>query len=134
MNYVLDACAMIAFLRGEPGAEVVRDLLHEPLASCYAHAINLCEVYYGFIRAANAKTARQAIGDLGAVGIQTRRDISGKFWMRVGELKGKIRKISLADCFAVELSRQLEAEVVTSDHREFDPLVVGGVCRVRFFR
>ena len=54
MNRVLDACAMIAFLRGEPGADVVRAILHNPSDACYAHAINLCEVYYDFVRAADA--------------------------------------------------------------------------------
>jgi hypothetical protein len=27
MLYLLDACALIVFLRGEPGADVVRDIL-----------------------------------------------------------------------------------------------------------
>jgi hypothetical protein len=30
MNRVLDACAMIAFLRGEPGAEFVEAVLTDP--------------------------------------------------------------------------------------------------------
>jgi hypothetical protein len=43
MICILDACAMIAFLRAEPGGEVVRDLLNDPSNRCFAHAINLCE-------------------------------------------------------------------------------------------
>jgi hypothetical protein len=39
MDHVLDACAMIAFLRGEPGADVVAGLLSNPDHNCYAHAI-----------------------------------------------------------------------------------------------
>ena len=54
MTYILDACAMIAYLRGEAGADVVSAILidstHEPLA----HALNLCEVYYDFYRASGA--------------------------------------------------------------------------------
>src|SRR5438067_1302622 len=107
MNFVLDACAMIAFLRAEPGADVVRDILQDPVADCFAHAINLCEVYYDFIRAADVRTAKAALRDLTAVGIHARRDMSGKFWMGVGNLKGTIRRVSLADCFAIELSRRL---------------------------
>lgn len=46
--YVLDASAIIAFLRGEPGAEVVRDLLEsaaaDQTAAAYLSAVNLAEV------------------------------------------------------------------------------------------
>jgi PIN domain nuclease of toxin-antitoxin system len=134
MNFVLDACAMIAYLRAEDGAEIVRDILKDPAIDCYAHVVNLCEVYYDFIRGGDLKSARAAMRDLTAVGIRARRDMSTSFWMSVGQLKGTIRKISLADCFAIELSRRLNAEVVTSDHHEFDPLVAQGMCRVRFIR
>jgi PIN domain nuclease of toxin-antitoxin system len=134
MNFVLDACAMIAFLRGESGADVVRDLLSDSSNNCFAHAVNLCEVYYDFVRAADAHTARAAMRDLSAVGIHTRRDMRMRFWIGVGTLKGTIRRVSLADCFAVQLSRVLKCEVVTSDHHEFDPLVAQRSCRVRFIR
>ena len=134
MNYVFDACAMIAYLRGEDGADVVRQILRDPANRCVAHAVNLCEVYYDFVRVSDVKTARAAIRDLAAVGIRARRDISRSFWMAVGDLKGTIRKVSLADCFAIALSRGLEARVLTSDHHEFDPLVSDRVCRVQFIR
>ena len=79
MNCVLDACAMIAFLRAEPGADVVSDLLADPANRCYAHAVNLCEVYYDFIRAADSRTARSAVRDLASIGVITRRDMSQRF-------------------------------------------------------
>jgi PIN domain nuclease of toxin-antitoxin system len=43
MTVVLDACAIIAFLRDEEGPEVVESALLED--ACVAHTINLCEVY-----------------------------------------------------------------------------------------
>jgi PIN domain nuclease of toxin-antitoxin system len=134
MNYVLDACAMIAFLRGETGSNVVGALLENPSCTCFAHVINLCEVFYDFVRTAGEITAKSAIRDLASVGIHSRRDISASFWTGVGRLKGTVRRISLADCFAVELARRLRCEVVTSDHHEFDPLAQSGLCRVRFIR
>jgi PIN domain nuclease of toxin-antitoxin system len=134
MNYVLDACAMIAFLRGEEGAKVVSDTLQNPVNHCFSHAINLCEVYYDFVRAADLPTAKSALRDLRSIGIRTRSDMSRSFWMRVGNVKGTVRKISLADCFAVELSRRLAARLLTSDHHEFDPLVNQGLCEIQFIR
>ena len=103
MNYVLEACAMIAFLRGEPGKDVVRETLRDPSNHCFAHAINFCEVYYNFVRTADTRTARAALRDLSAVGIAGRRDMGRSFWMEVGRLKGTIQKISLADCVAIAL-------------------------------
>jgi PIN domain nuclease of toxin-antitoxin system len=48
MIYVLDACAMIALLLREPGEEVVWAHLLEKDATCFAHSVNLCEVFYDF--------------------------------------------------------------------------------------
>ena len=52
MFYVLDASAMLAYLRNEPGAEIVEDALTAPDSHCFAHSINLCEVFYDFFRSA----------------------------------------------------------------------------------
>ena len=103
MTYVLDAGAMIAYLRGEPGADAVASLLLDPTHQCFAHAINLCEVYYDFFRAAGEQVAQEAIQDLEAVGVNTRADLSPAFWQAAGALKALQRRISLADCFAVTL-------------------------------
>ena len=46
MNYVLDACAMVAYTEGEPGGSVAAAILSDSTAVCYAHSISLCEVYY----------------------------------------------------------------------------------------
>ena len=45
MNHAFDACAMIAYLRGEPGGAVVDGFLNTPADRCYAHTINLLEMY-----------------------------------------------------------------------------------------
>ena len=48
--YILDSCAMIAYLRREIGADVVQNIIVNSASVCFAHAINLCEVYYDFWR------------------------------------------------------------------------------------
>ena len=45
----LDACALIAFLNGEPGADVVEDAL-ATVASVEIASINLLEVAYDAVR------------------------------------------------------------------------------------
>lgn len=133
MNHVLDACAMLAYLNGEPGSEVVESILGDPAHSCFAHAVNLCEVYYDFLRRSDERIAREAVADLLADGIVERRDLSRRFWQPVGEHKARGR-ISLADCFCIALARQLSADLVTSDRREFEPLAPLGLVTVRFIR
>ena len=96
--------------------------------------VNLCEVFYDFVRASDLRTAKSALRDLSGVGVRSRRDMGRQFWQRVGELKGTIRRVSLADCFAIALAESLDAPVVTSDHHEFDALVARNVCRVLFIR
>ena len=70
MTVVLDACAMIAYLRGEPGWDTVAGIFADPDTQTYAHAVNLCEVYYDTLRVQGRRdlarsTAENAIGDLG---------------------------------------------------------------------
>ncbi len=134
MVKVLDACAMIAYLRGEPGAEVVEALLLDKGNQCLAHAINLCEVYYDFWRAKDENAAREALSDLSSVGVITREDMDSQIWQEAGKHKAIIKKISLADCFALALTNRTQAELVTSDHHEFDPVAEKGYCRIIFIR
>jgi predicted nucleic acid-binding protein len=131
--HVLDASAMVAYLAGESGAATVEALLNDSAAQCYAHAINLCEVFYDALRATDERRARQAIRDLRAAGVIERRDLSGVFWLNVGRLKARGR-ISLADCFGIALAQQMGGEIVTSDHHEFDALVPLGIVPIHFIR
>jgi PIN domain nuclease of toxin-antitoxin system len=130
---VLDACSMIALLWGEPGGQVVESLLKNSAVSCYAHSINLCEVYYQVLRRSDELTARQAIADLRVCGLIERTDIHETFWQKVAAMKARAR-ISLADCFCLVLAIDLSGQVVTSDHGEFDPLVPVGLCPILFIR
>jgi PIN domain nuclease of toxin-antitoxin system len=48
-TYVFDACALIALLTNEDGAEIVKGLLQEAIEGknkIIMHKINLLEVYY----------------------------------------------------------------------------------------
>jgi PIN domain nuclease of toxin-antitoxin system len=130
---VLDACALIAYLHGELGGNIVAGLLTDPDVACYAHAVNLCEVYYQVHRVSDTRTARQVLKTLRTDGVKTRRDMSAAFIERIGELKTR-GHISLADCCCIALAQELGGEVVTSEHHEFDRLVLLGLCPIQFIR
>lgn len=134
MIYVLDACAMIAYLRGEPGADVVEQSLLDTNGQCVAHAMNLCEVFYNFHRAGGESAAKNAVADLISLGVIERDDLSQSFWMAVGELKAVRKKISLADCCAVILTLRVGGTLLTSDHHELDALAADAVCPITFIR
>ncbi len=89
MPFVLDACAMIAFLRGEAGSEIVEELLAKD-ESYVGHAINMCEVYYDFLKAGcEEATAAKVINDLEAVGVNTRKDMDFGLYSVAGRQKAK---------------------------------------------
>ena len=124
---------MIAYLFGEPGADVVTGFLQDKRFTCYAHSVNLCEVYYLILRRTDQSTARAGIQDLFADGVIERPDMSLRFWENVGNLKAN-GNIALPDCFCLTLAQELSGQVVTSDHGEFDPLVPLGICPILFIR
>jgi PIN domain nuclease of toxin-antitoxin system len=57
LNIILDACAVIAFFRNEVGAAGVEQYLLNPDRFCLIHAVNLCEVYYDFLKSCGAQEA-----------------------------------------------------------------------------
>jgi len=133
MKLVMDSSALIAYLVGEEGVDIVREHLLAGDTLCYAHAINLCEVYYDFISRTGEDLALQALEDLMATGLIAREDMDPAFWQQAGRLKAQVG-LSLADCFCLTLAERLEGQLVTSDHHEFDPLAQEGLHNIRFIR
>ncbi len=138
--YAMDGCAILAFLRGEPGDAVVAGLLADESNISRMHAVNMCEVYYDTLRTAAALDAAtseaQAQGDVAkamAAGVELREDMDIEFWELVGRLKVSPGKISLADCFVLALAIRTGATLVTADH-EFDRVVPLGLCPILFIR
>jgi len=132
--YILDACAVVAFLWGEAGNGVTARLLSDPRSICFIHAVNLCEVYYDAVRRTDVITARQDMETLLANGLNVRTDLDTAFWQSVGDLKINPGRISLADCFVLALTQRTGGTLVTSDHHEFDPIVPLNLCPVLFIR
>ena len=131
--YVLDACAVIALLQAEAGASVVSGLLEEN-HRCLVHAINVCEIYYDLYRRDGEEIADGVREVLEGYGFEMVEDVPFSLWKAAGKLKGTWKRVSLADCFALALALETSATLVTSDHREMDPLAQAGVCPIRFIR
>src|SRR5437879_4979998 len=106
MSCVLDASALVAFLLDEPGAEVVHALLLEDGSACYAHALNLCEVFYHFHRESGEAAAQHAIESAFLAGVIPRAGMDVELWQEIGRFKSALRRVSLADCTCLALARR----------------------------
>ena len=135
---VFDASAMIAYLRGETGGEMVRDLLDDADVEKYAHSINLAEVFISFARSHSERTAREALNTLHAAGIEERSDMDIGLRQDAAALVAQQRRnghgLSSGDSFCIALARRLSADLVTGDHPEFEPVQAANLARVTFFR
>lgn len=109
--HVLDASAVIAFLRGEPGADVVLQALDaQPTIS----AVNLAEVLSKLIdKGATAHVATQAVAALGLTVV----DLDASTAHQVAWLRATTRHLglSLGDRACLALGESLGAVVLTAD-------------------
>lgn len=124
---------MIAYLEAEAGGDVVRDILEDADAACYAHAVNMAEVHYHVLRRSDETTADKAIDTLVGDGITICENMDMTFWKSISRLKAR-GSLSIADCFCIALAQRLGGEIVTTDHHEFEALVPLALCPIRFIR
>jgi predicted nucleic acid-binding protein len=132
-THCLDACAVIAYLRQEPGAEVLKALIELPTSFLAMHVCNLGEVYYDFFREDGLTAAQTAWTNTLALPLTLRRDADDAFIQRVGIIKVEER-ISFADGFALALAERLNIPLVTTDHHEFDAIERKGYFRFMWLR
>ena len=140
MIYVIDASAMIAYLNGEKGAELVERLLDDPSIHCHAHAVSFVEVYYRFRidRGLTEVEADKIVEDLMNAGISRSENLDRSFCLKVGNFKSDYKypqrdnRLPLGDCFVAALAQHYKAKVVTCDHNDFDFLHQNKVLEVLF--
>lgn len=133
MKVILDACAIIAYLRDEKGADIVESALISE--ECFAHAINICEVYKDCLsRSNNYIKADQELKDLYLTGLKILEDMDENLWKDVAKLKIEVKKISYADCFALSITNRIGGVLYSSDHHEFDKIAANGKYSICFIR
>jgi len=115
MKYVLDASAVMAYLRGEPGADRVEALLARSSSDIAMHAVNLLEVYYKIASYGGEAAAGEAMDDLAVLGIRIHEKVDKALRLRSGFFKMRYPFLSLADSICIALAEQTRSVVVTSD-------------------
>lgn len=137
---------MLAYLNNETGGEAIRNYV-ENGDEIYAHAINLCEVFYDFLRTSPVAEAEAAIATLKTDGILERNDMDAACWRDVATLIATRRaqpahpskpsekpRLALGDACGLALARRLNADFVTSDRGEIEPIQKAGLANVIFIR
>ncbi len=135
-RYVLDACALLAILGGENGAENIRNLLRKAVnrqAFLVMHKINFLEVYYRIYRNYGKITADNLLRKMEQKPILIKAAISDDVFREAGRLKSKY-KLSLADSIAISESIISKGSLVTADHREIEPVEMAEKIDVTWFR
>lgn len=119
---VLDAYAVIAYLRDEPAAEEVRPLLESGNATLTA--VGVAEVLDHLIRLAGADEENAAL-DLAQLGLLEGMAVDANLGLAAGRLRARHYHrsrcaVSMADCIEAEAARQSRASLATSDPHLLD--------------
>lgn len=125
-TYVLDAFAVLALFRDEPGADAVEDLIRRARqgdALLAMSVVNLGEVVYRTIRKRGVEAAADALARIGELPVEA-VEVDRALATDAAYLKGRHR-ISYADCVAAALARRLGGTLVTGDpdFRVFETLL-----------
>jgi predicted nucleic acid-binding protein len=121
-QYVLDACALIAFLTDEAGGDKVSTLLEQAYlekALIRMNSLNLLEVYYGLYREYGKEYADDELTMIKKLPVTINPGISDEVFNEAGRLKATY-KISLADSVALAEASVSGASLLTADHHELD--------------
>ena len=119
--FVLDACALIALLKNENGADKVAATYNKAEngeAQIVMNRVNLLEVFYGYYRDDGEEYAEKIMSGVEKSIISVSEFDEGLF-KEAGRLKASYR-ISLADSIALAQAMALGGELLTADHHEFD--------------
>jgi predicted nucleic acid-binding protein len=119
---ILDAYAIMAFLKDEPGADTVRNLIlkaEDGSIKLAMSIVNLGEVWYAIARTTSLEKADHYIQDIRGMAIEI-VEADWPLTRQAAAFKAG-GNIAYADCFAAALAKHREAELITGD-KEFGVL------------
>jgi predicted nucleic acid-binding protein len=122
LTYVLDACALIALLRQEPGIDKVMALIDgadKGKVSLYMHAVNRIEVGYRFYREMEDVDYRNLLAHINNLPIQWIDIVDTAITDEAVRLKARYH-IPIGDAVGLATAVMLSGTFVTSDHHELE--------------
>jgi predicted nucleic acid-binding protein len=131
-THIVDASALIAYLKGEQGHERLAALLMDERNNLAIHIVNLCEVYYGYLKSDGLQKANEA-WERATKLLGLLRTIDDGFIKRVARWKVDSR-LGLGDSFLAACAEENAATLVTADHGDFDRIRQGALIQLEFIR
>jgi len=134
--FILDACALIALLAGEPGAEKIKNLIQDAIdgkVELKINQINLLEVYYHIINAYDQNEANKMLEKLKEFPIEIIIGLSDEIFKEAGRIKSKY-KIPLGDSIVVAECIIKNGTLVTSDHSDLEEMERSEKIKINWFR
>ena len=135
-TYILDACALIALLAGEHGAENVKKIIQDAVdgnITVKINQINLLEVYYKICNVYNQREANRTIEKVKQFPIEIIVGLNEEVFNEAGRIKSKY-KIPLGDSIAVAECIMGNGILVTSDHNDFEKIEKSEHLIINWFR
>ena len=132
----MDACALLAVLAMENGANNIRNLFQKTVdheAVLMMNKFNFLEVYYKIRRAYGKIQADNLFNIMGQMPITINDTLTHEVFKEAGRLKSQY-KLSLADAIAVAESIINNGSLVTADHHEIGPIEIAEKINVTWFR
>ena len=134
--YFLDACALIALLSGEKGAENVKNILQKAIDGeiiIKINQINFLEVYYHICKIYNQDKANIAIEKIKEFPIEIVIGLKEKVFNEAGRIKSKYR-MPLGDSIVVAECIVNNGILVTSDYKDLAKFEKEENIKINWFR
>jgi len=131
-THIVDASALIAYFKGEDGESKFTELLNDERNVLAMHVVNLCEVYYGYLRSDGLEKAEEAWTKANGI-LAIIQSLDAQFVKRVGRWKVD-HNLGLADAFAAATAEENGCPLVTTDHNDFEEVARTGALQIIWLR
>jgi len=124
LTYIFDACAILALIKKEKGADKVRTLLDEAKnkqSIIYMNTINLIEVNYYFYRLLGKEKSASILNEVYSFPINFIDTIDDVIFSETSRLKVQYA-IPLGDSIGLATAIKIGGTFVTADHSDFEQI------------
>ena len=135
-TFILDACALIAFLADETGSDKIEEIIQNAIDEkilLKINQINLLEVYYFIFNLYGKNEANRVLEKIIEFPIEIKSGLNEDGFKEAGRIKAKY-KIPLGDSIAVAECIVENGILVTSDHNDFEKVVDAEKIKISWFR
>ena len=131
-THIVDASALIAYFKSEEGHAKFADLLRDERNVLTMHTVNLCEVYYNYLRSDGLEKAEDAWAKANEI-LRILDTVDLQFMKRVARWKVD-HNLPLGDAFAAATAEENGCPLVTTDHNDFREVEEAGALQIVWLR